>query len=115
MTVQETWLTDTLCQVGPSVRIEYGPQRVQMECTAETIADSVTPARYKVGAPDALGKTIALGERMTIIDSDARHKPFLWTVYELRTVEGEARYFPVGGNAVKETALAEARAFAEAG
>ncbi|GGH36437.1 hypothetical protein SAMN05444007_108264 [Cribrihabitans marinus] len=128
---KEKWLTDNLCALGDRVRIERGPQVVELDCTDENLDDRVTPRRYAKGRRDALGRLIqpdeavaelqgklqrlgagepaegvvkAIGEitaakalddalerphvaasgKMAVIDDKARHKPWLWKVYQLQ-------------------------------
>lgn len=59
MTSTETWMNDDLCSLaGDTVRIERGPQVIELDCTEANLSDEVTDRRYKLGKRDALGRLI---------------------------------------------------------
>lgn len=52
------WINPTLCTFDELVRVERGPQVVELECCDENLSDHVTHKQYRVGARDALGRLI---------------------------------------------------------
>lgn len=177
MPVTETWLSDTLCALGDEVRIERGPQVVEMDCVLSNLDDAVTPVRYKPGRRDAAGRLIqpqralddlraqlarlpaagqadtpsaehaaltrriaeiealvnldqtlgrpciADGDPMRIVDDKARHKAYVWKVYEMQSraeidhktgaAKTVARFMPVAEVPSLEKALDRARKLAK--
>jgi hypothetical protein len=61
-------ISDTITEIDGKVRIEVGHVRRRDVATKELLDDKVTAAHYQVGAPDAVGKAIKLGEPMDYID-----------------------------------------------
>lgn len=57
-----------MIEIGDAVRIEAGPVRRRGIATEELLSNDVTAGHYQVGAPDALGKPIVLGEIMDYVD-----------------------------------------------
>lgn len=108
----ENWLKEgVLCSFGELVRIEKGPQVVELECNDANLSNKVSHANYQIGKRDALGKIIrpddvdaaskpALdrvvardarlgiygvvnhGETMAVVDRKAIHAPYLWKIYQ---------------------------------
>jgi len=97
------WLNDNLCSFDEKVRVEKGPQIVELECSDENLQDSVTAPHYKVGARDAYGRVImpervedkvdmklgavTEGGTMSVVDWRGKHAPHLWKVYQLTETE----------------------------
>ncbi len=55
----EKWLQkDKLCTFDEKVRVELGPQIIELDCTAENLRDEITAPHYKIGKIDAYGKII---------------------------------------------------------
>jgi hypothetical protein len=53
------WLIeDKLYSLEEKVRIELGPQLVNLECTDENLDDKVTHRNYRIGSRDAMGRII---------------------------------------------------------
>jgi hypothetical protein len=77
-------------EFGPRVRVEAGAARKTAIATEELLSNAATAARYQVGAKDALGKPIALGEPMTYLDDLA---PAVWYVYQ---ADATGRFLPAG-------------------
>ena len=108
----ENWLKEgVLCSFDELVRIEKGPQVVELECNDANLSNDVSHANYQIGKRDALGKIIrpddvdaaskpALdrvvardarlgiygvvnhGETMAVVDRKAIHAPYLWKIYQ---------------------------------
>lgn len=123
--LKEEWLIkDQLCDWGGQVRIERGPQVLELDCTEENLRDEVTEPGYRLGGRDAQGRLIlpadyeedphlayaahmdrrkgimpvVLGEKMKCVDWKARMAPYVWNVYQLcRFVETD-----VEGNEVEK-------------
>ncbi len=95
------WLNpDVLCSFGDDqVRIELGPQIIELDCTDENLSDEVTSPHYKIGGIDAYGRVIRpneaevlvqknpvgavhKGEKMHCVDWRAKHVPHAWKVYQ---------------------------------
>jgi hypothetical protein len=68
-----------MIQVSDTVRVENGPALREAIATPELLDNSITKAHYQVGAQDAMGKVIALGETMQYLDYFA---PFVWYIYQ---------------------------------
>ncbi len=101
------WLNENLATFDEQVRIEKGPQIIELNCNKETLSNDVTSAHYKVGARDAEGKIIlgcsiddpeidpalharalndpygyiSPGETMKVIDWKEKFIPSVWKVY----------------------------------
>ena len=56
--MNEDWLSQTLCEIEGVVRIERGPQVMEMTCDDDSLRDEVTAPRYKPGKRDADGRLI---------------------------------------------------------
>ena len=65
-----------------TVRIELGPQLIELDATDANLADEVTAPHYHEGAIDALGKRIFKGQKMTCVDWRAKHVPHVHKVYQ---------------------------------
>ncbi len=95
------WLNpDVLCSFGDDqVRIELGPQIIELDCTDENLRDEVTSPHYKIGGIDAYGRVIRpkeakvlvqknpvgavhKGEKMFVVDWRSKHVPHVWKVYQ---------------------------------
>ena len=121
------WLNETLYSIGEKVRVEKGPQLIELICSEENLKDSVTFAHYKIGKIDALGRSIMPekiknlearaaaevrpagvikeGEKMTCVDWRALHVPYIWKIYELQ----DGRFVMVDGVEDKNEALKRAQ------
>lgn len=81
--------------IGDRVIIERGPRLVSATATAEILHDDATASHYAVGKPDALGKTIKLGEAFSYLDyggqkADGDHVFYVYEKVDL-TDEDRAR------------------------
>ena len=126
------WLNpNVLCSFGDDqVRIELGPQIIELDCTDENLSDEVTSPHYKIGGIDAYGRVIRpqeaevlvqknpvgvvnKGEKMHCVDWRAKHVPFVWKVYQWQETadlnpddESIFRFIKVGERADKAEAIA---------
>lgn len=114
--MKENWLNEKLCSFDEKVRIELGPQIIEMNCTEANLSDDVTAPHYKVGGIDALGKVISLvNTRMSVVDWKCKHVPKLWKVYQSQEIgkdkEGKPvmRFIKVDEKESKDDALDFAR------
>ncbi len=108
------WLNPgVLCSFGDDqVRIELGPQIIELDCTDANLSDEVTSPHYKIGGIDAYGRVIRpqeaevlvqknpvgvvnKGEKMHCVDWRSKHVPHVWKVYQY---DGE-RFIQVGERA----------------
>ena len=122
-----------MIEIGSTIRVENGPARKVAVATAELMDDKVTASHYQVGAFDAMGKRIVLGESMTYLDYRGE---LVWYIYQLSdvginergevlfpdspfilknfepedkvAVRTEERWLPVGIETTKERALTAA-------
>lgn len=97
------WLNpDVLCSFGDDqVRIELGPQIIELDCTDENLSDEVTSPHYKIGGIDAYGRVIRpkeaevlvqrnpvgvvnKGEKMHVVDWRCKHVPKVWKIYRFQ-------------------------------
>ena len=108
----EQWLKEgVLCSFDELVRIEKGPQVVELECNDANLSNDVSHANYQIGTRDAMGKIIRpseaaaehkvavdravasdarkgvygvvnKGETMSVVDRKAIHAPFMWKIYQ---------------------------------
>lgn len=99
--------TKSFIQVGPGVRVEPALLRKRAVATDELLDDSVTARHYKLGALDAKGKKIVLGEPMDYIDWRNR-KEKTYNVY----AEVDSRYKLEGEYPTEEEALSTATSLA---
>jgi len=111
------WLNENLCTFDEKVRVELGPQIVELDCTDENLCDTKTHANYCIGKRDAYGRhirpddmpegdaktavmlevqrdsnrgvygVVGQGEKMACVDWRARKAPKLWKIYESQAVE----------------------------
>lgn len=110
------------------VRVEIGPQIINLDCTDENLSDKVTHRNYRIGTRDAYGKIIrydeistpelkkkistsmgvvSKGEVMSCVDWDAKHVPHLWKVYQIQEVgKDDSRFIKVEEFEGKDEALA---------
>lgn len=106
--MKENWLSETLCSFGEKIRVELGPQLIELKCTHGNLQDNVTSPHYRIGGSDALGRVIMPekmnlkadtqellnmveqkadfgaiheGETMTCVDWRCKHKPKVWKIY----------------------------------
>lgn len=140
--MKEKWLNETLCSFDEKVRIELGPQLVELKCTDDNLRDEVTSPHYRVGRVDALGKVImperldevtrartkrngevAEGEMMTCVDWREKHKPKVWKIYQMKDTgevytkdarEGEASSHKAGDPIMKFIKVGEDESKADA-
>lgn len=55
----EQWLIeDKLCSFDEKVRVELGPQVIELDCTDANLCDTVTHPHYRIGGRDAMGRII---------------------------------------------------------
>jgi hypothetical protein len=127
-----------LIEIGSTIRVENGPARKTAVATKELLDDKMTASHYQVGAFDAMGKRIVLGERMTYLDYRGE---LVWYIYQegevginakgevlfpdspliLKNYEPEGkvavrteqRWLPAGIETTQERALAAARLLEE--
>ncbi len=82
---KEKWLNDNLCSLhDDKVRIELGPQIIELPCTDANLRNAVTSAHYQKGRIDAYGVVIGTKKKMNCVDWRARHIPKLWKIYTLQ-------------------------------
>jgi hypothetical protein len=129
-----------MIEIGSTIRVENGPARKTGIATRELLDDKVTASHYQVGAFDAMGKRIVLGEPMTYLDYlveavwylyqlgqmgiDAEGRPLkpdkvedlqskaAWKAKAVGAARTEERWIPVGVEASKAAALAIANGLA---
>ena len=118
--MKANWLNENLCSFDEKVRIELGPQMVELECSHENLADTVTSPHYRIGQRDARGKIIMgtdesdpygvvkEGETMTCVDWREKHVPKVWKIYQME----DEKFIQVGEDESKEDALDFAKALA---
>ncbi|MGD2065564.1 MAG: hypothetical protein PVI43_00155 [Candidatus Bathyarchaeota archaeon] len=58
MAIKENWLNENLCSFDEKVRVELGPQIIEMECNDDNLSDAVTESYYQTGGRDAYGRVI---------------------------------------------------------
>ena len=78
--VTKTKISEALFEYDGVARVEAGPALITATATEELLADDTTAPHYKVGARDALGNTIELGQPMAYLDWLANR---IWYVYAL--------------------------------
>ena len=118
----EKWYGETLCSLADDqVRVEIGPQIVEIDCTPENLDNRVTHANYRVGGRDAYGRIIMrdqvsgqvddslgsvnAGEKMAVVDWRERLAPKVWKVYQ----QQDGRFQKVAEFEDKDAALNHAR------
>jgi hypothetical protein len=84
--VNRVEINSNLIEFDGKYRIEMGPPRKVAVATEELLSNELTAEHYQVGAKDALGKEIVLGEEMTYVDW---HGPRVWWVFELQEAPAE--------------------------
>lgn len=114
--MEQNWIIpDKLCSLfGDTVRVEIGPQIIDMDCTDENLSNEVTHVNYRIGSRDADGRLIRpieaasdqihknqicyqisveekrglipinKGEVMRCVDYREKHVPHQWKVYQLQ-------------------------------
>ena len=121
----EVWLNENLCSFDEKVRVEKGPQIIELECNDANLDDTVTAPHYRIGARDAYGRVIRpgeaidpadsklgvveKGEKMAVVDWRAKHVPHVWKIYRL---DGE-RFQQIDAKTDRDEALAAARKIAK--
>ena len=127
----EKWLAeDKLCTFDEKVRVELGPQIIELDCTAENLRDEVTHPQYRIGKIDAYGRTIMFdaltkaeqaaapkrsagtveqGETMFCVDWRAKHVPHVWKVYQMQETDDIERFIQVDEYEDRDAALARAK------
>ena len=82
--MKENWINENLCSFDEKVRIELGPQIIELDCTHANLSDYVTAPHYQAGKIDAYGKTIVPkdGGKMHCVDWREKHVPKVWKVYQ---------------------------------
>lgn len=118
--MQETWINENLCSFDEIVRVELGPQVIELECNDENLSDRVTFTHYRVGGRDANGKiimperctgvdpndpygTVSEGEIMACVDWREKHLPKTWKVYQWD--ESLGRFIKIFEDTTKAVAL----------
>ena len=131
----EEWLNPDLCELSATVRVERGPQYVELLCSDENLVNGVTAPHYRIGTRDAMGKfirpdeipdparrqavfrsiaqekalgiygVVRAGEKMTVVDWRERFAPKLWKVYQ---DQGNG-FVKLSEHPNQDRALAEAR------
>ena len=90
--MKENWLNENLCSFDEKVRVELGPQIIELDCNKENLDDKVTSAHYQVGKKDALGIIIGINPKMHCVDWRSKLKPKVWKVYQWQlVVAGDAK------------------------
>jgi len=83
--MSKKWLNKKLCSFGDDkVRIELGPQIIELDCTDKNLSNDVTSPHYQIGKKDAFGKIIGSDKKMNCVDWRAKHVPELWKVYKMQ-------------------------------
>tara|TARA_Y100001951_G_scaffold102557_1_gene109413 strand:- start:454 stop:891 length:438 start_codon:yes stop_codon:yes gene_type:complete len=77
-----------------AVRIEPGPRRKREKVTEKLLDDAVTAKHYQVGAKDALGKKITIGETMDYLDWRNRESDPVFYVYRKTDVFADPDAYP---------------------
>ena len=90
------------------VRVEKAKPYRTATATEALLDNERTAEHYHVGAFDALGKLIVLGEKMTFVDW-RKSEDFVWRVYE-RSLDDQdiERWVPAGDYATRDEAVSEA-------
>ena len=102
-----------MIEIGSAIRVENGPARKVAVATEELLDDKVTASHYQVGAFDAMGKRIVLGEPMTYLDYFGE---WVWYVYQLKddeTAPDGVRWMPACVETTKERAMTAAELLEE--
>ena len=74
------------------VRVERAKPYRTAVATEALLSDDRTASHYQVGAPDAMGKRIVLGEQMTYVDW-RNSKDVVWRLYEWHHDEDQDRAY----------------------
>lgn len=84
---------DKLYSFDEKVRVEIGPQIIELDCTEENLDNTVTHTNYQIGKIDALGKLITSakveepGTKMNCVDWRGKLVPHMWKVYQLQEIK----------------------------
>lgn len=139
--MQKNWLVpDKLCSFDEKVRVEIGPQIIELDCNDGNLSDTVTHPNYRKGNRDALGRILQFdkltdeqkqgadltfgvvndGEKMACVDWRAKHAPHVWKVYQMQETgekdkDGKpiSRFIKIADIEGREQALAHAKTVAE--
>lgn len=82
------WINPNLCSMyDDQVRVELGPQIIELPATEQTIKGGQIMPYYKEGALDALGKVIKIcpeggSETIHVVDHRQKFVKKLWKVYD---------------------------------
>lgn len=88
---------DKLYSFDEKVRVEIGPQIVEMDCTNDNLDNSITHANYRIGKIDAFGQLITAEKvatadtKMNCVDWRAKHAPHMWKVYQMQKMSSEEK------------------------
>lgn len=111
--MNENWLNENLCSFDEKVRIEKGPQIIDLPCDDEHLCDEKTHPNYHIGARDAFGRIIRprestnprvamivekdkrlnvfgvvnKGEIMAVVDWRSKFVPHVWKIYQSQDFE----------------------------
>jgi len=83
-------IKDKLYSFDEKVRVEIGPQIVELDCTETNLDNKVTHPNYQIGKIDAMGKLITAekvieaGTKMNCVDWRAKLVPHMWKVYQMQ-------------------------------
>ena len=136
--MKQNWLNENLCSFDEKVRIELGPQIIELECNDANLSNSVTHPQYHDGGIDAYGRVIRPaksentgprslddmydelekpiakrglvneGELMACVDWRAKHLPYVWKIYQWQ----DTGFVQVDQHEDKEAAIAAAETLA---
>ena len=124
--MQGEWLNDKLYSIDEKVRVEKGPQLIELICNEENLRDEVTAAHYVVGKIDARGRvimpekiaddkqrataeanrlgTVSEGEVMSVLDWRSKHVPHAWKIYQDQETDQDKYQTDDSGKFVKDSA-----------
>jgi hypothetical protein len=82
------WLVpEQLYSIDEKVRVEIGPQIIELDCTDANLSNDVTHPMYQRGKRDSYGEVIGEGAKMHCVDWREKLAPALWKVYEFQETE----------------------------
>jgi hypothetical protein len=70
-------------QISDSIRVDRGPPIRAATATETLLMGGRLASHYRVGAPDAIGRRIELGNTMFYVDWKAKPDDYVYTVYQL--------------------------------
>jgi hypothetical protein len=82
-------MTDWPKEYPNNVRVDRGPPVRQAKATKELFASGQLAGHYARGRMDALGAEIVEGQKFTYIDWKAPPEDHVFSVYQLRDVDGD--------------------------